>query len=72
MDEIYRKNIQFFKDEKLFVLVYAVLTKFNLKETARKAILYYFEKCIFSSELALKGSLLLKNLGDNILNANNL
>ena len=72
LDEIYRKNIQFFKDEKLFVLVYAVLTKFNLKETARKAILYYFEKCIFSSELALKGSLLLKNLGDNILNANNL
>ena len=66
LEEIYRKNSQYFKDENLFVLIYVVLTKYKLKETARKVIMFFFEKGIFSSEMALKSSLLLKNLGDNI------
>ena len=72
LEDIYRKNSKFFKDENLFIIIYVVLTKYKLKETARKAIMFYFEKCIFSSEIALNSSHLLKNLGDNILNANNL
>ena len=72
LDEIYRTNYQYFLDVNLFVKIYAVLTKYKLKTTARKAILFYFEKCIFSSDIALKSSQLLKSLGNNLLNAHKL
>ena len=72
LEEIYKTNNQYFLDVNLFVKIYAVLTKYKLKETTRKVIMFYFEKCIFSSEIALKSSQLLKNLGDNILNAHKL
>ena len=72
LEEIYKTNNQYFLDVNLFVKIYAVLTKYKLKETTRKVIMFYFEKCIFSSEIALKSSQLLKSLGDNLLNAHKL
>ena len=54
-------------DANLFAKVYAALTKYELKESSRRAILFYFEKCIFSSEIAHNCSSILKNLGENLL-----
>ena len=72
IDEIFRTKNQYFSDPNLFAKIYAVLTKYKLKETTRRAILYYFDKCIISSDISLNCSQLLKSLGDNLLNAHNL
>ena len=72
LDEIYRLNNDYFLDPNLFIKVYAVLTKFRLKESARRAIMVYFENSINSSDIALKSSYILKNLDKNILNSHNL
>ena len=69
LNEIYKGKRQLFLDINLFVKIYSVLTKYRLKEAARRAIMFYFEECIFSSEIALNCSHLLKNLGKNLLNA---
>ena len=34
--------------------------------------MFYFEKCIFSSEIAINCSSILKNLGENLLNAHSI
>ena len=67
LDEIYRRNNQLFLDIKLYVKVYAALTKYKFKESARKIIMTLFEKCINSSEISLSCSQILKNLGGNLL-----
>ena len=72
IEEIYRAEIKYFLDPNLFVKVYASLTKYKLKESARRAIMFYFEKCIFSSEIAINCSSILKNLGENLLNAHSI
>ena len=72
IDEIFRTKNQYFSDPNLFAKIYAVLTKYKLKETTRRAILYYFDKCVISSDISLNCSQLLKSLGDNLLNAHNL
>ena len=72
LDELYRNNSYYFINENLFVKVYAILTRYKFKQSARKAILLYFEKCIYSSGIALKSSLLIKKLEKNILNAHDL
>jgi hypothetical protein len=72
IDEMYRRNNQSFLDPNLFVKIYAVLTKYKLKETTRRAILFYFDKCIISSDIAFDCSQLLKSLGEDLLNAHNL
>ena len=72
LDEIYRLNNDYFLDPNLFIKVYAVLTKLRLKESARRAIMVYFENSINSSDIALKSSYILKNLDKNILNSHNL
>ena len=46
LEEIYRDNNRYLEDENLFIIIYAVLTKYKYKETARKAIMFYFEKSI--------------------------
>ena len=72
LDELYRKNSEDFCNVNLFVKIYAVLARYKFKETARRAIMLYFEKCIYSSEVAFKSSLLLKSFEKNILNAHEL
>ena len=72
IEEIFRADIQNFMDVNLFTRIYAVLTKYKLKETARRAIMFYFEKSISSSIIALNSSKLLKNLGEDLLTAHNL
>ena len=72
IEEIYRSELKYFMDSNLFVKVYAALTKYKLKESARRAIMFYFEKCIFSSEIAINCSIILKNLGENLLNAHSI
>jgi hypothetical protein len=72
LNEIYKGKRQLFLDINLFVKIYSVLTKYRLKEAARRIIMFYFEECIFSSEIALNCSHLLKNLGKNLLNAHKL
>ena len=69
---MFRSKNQYFSDPNLFAKIYAVLTKYKLKETTRRAILYYFDKSIISSDISLKCSHLLKSLGDDLLNAHNL
>ena len=69
LNEIYKGKRQLFNDINLYVKIIAVLTKYRLKEAARRIIMFYFEECIFSSEIALNCSHLLKNLGKNLLNA---
>ena len=72
IEEMYRTNNQYFLDPNLFAKIYAVLTKYKLKETTRRAILFYFDKCIISSDIALHCSQLLKTIGEDLLNAHNL
>ena len=72
IEEIYRSEIKYFIDANLFVKVYAALTKYKLKESSRRKIMFYFEKCIFSSEIAINCSSILKNLGENLLNAHSI
>ena len=72
IEEIYRTNNHYFLDENLFVKIYAFLSKYKLKESTRRAILFYFDKCIISSDIALKSSKILKDLGDDLLNAHKL
>ena len=72
LDELYRRNSNEFCNINLFVKIYATLARYKFKERARRAIMLYFEKCIYSSEVAFKSSLLLKSLKTNILNAHEL
>ena len=72
LDEIYRINKDYFLNPNLFVKINAILSKYKLKESARRAIMTYFEKCIFSSEIALKSSHLLKSIDNDLLIAHKL
>ena len=72
LDELYTNNCNDFYNINLFVKIYAILARYKYKEGARRAIMLYFEKCINSSEVALKSSLLLKSFDKNILNAHEL
>ena len=72
LDEIYRMNKDYFLNPNFFVKINAILSKYKLKESAKSAIMTYFEKSIFSSELALKSSHLLKSIDNDLLIAHNL
>ena len=72
IEELYRANIHYFSDVNLFVKIYSILSKYKLKESTRRAIMFYFDKCIISSDIAIKSSQLLKFLGENLLNAHKL
>ena len=72
LDEIYRANTEYFMDANLCVKVYSALTKYKFKENSRRAIMYYFDKCITSSKIAFNCSKILKNLGEDLLNAHSL
>ena len=61
-----------FMDINLFIKVYAVLTGFQFKPKTRKFLMEIFWQSICSNEIALEAVYILKNLGDNLLNANNL
>ena len=69
LNEVYKGTRKIFLDVNLYAKIVAVLTKYRLKEAARRIIMFYFEECIFSSEITLNCSHLLKNLGKNLLNA---
>ena len=51
LDEIYKINYKYFLNVNLFIRIYAVLAKYKLKESARRAIMVYFEKCMFLIKL---------------------
>ena len=72
LDDLYRINKYYFCNANLFIKIYSILTKYKLTLSARRAIMLYFEKCIYSSEIAFECSKLLKNLEKNILNAHEL
>ena len=72
LDEIYKLNSNYFLNINLFIRIYSVLARYKLKESARRAIMIYFERCLFSSEIALKSSQILKSIGNNLLNAHKL
>ena len=72
IEEMYRNNNQFFLDANLFAKIYSFLSKYSLKESTRRAIYFYFEKCISSSEIAFNCSIILKKLGDDLLTSHKL
>jgi len=72
LDAIYKINDNYFLDEKLFIKILTVLSKYKLKSSARRTILAYFEKCIFSSSTVLNSILIMKNIRKNLLNSHKL
>ena len=72
LDNIYKINENYFLDEKLFIKILTVLSKYKLKASARRTILAYFEKCIFSSSTVLNSILIMKNIRKNLLNSHKL
>ena len=51
LDDTYKKDIQLFNDPKLFVKVYAALSRHKFKQPVRRRIMQYFENCITSPEI---------------------
>jgi len=72
LDSIYKANDKYFLDEKLFIKILVVLSKYKLKASARRTILAYFEKCIFSSSTVLNSILIMNNIRRNLLNSHKL
>ena len=72
LDAIYHTNEKYFLDEKLFIKILIVLSKYKLKASARRTILAYFEKCIYSSSKALNCLVILNNIRKNLLNSHKL
>ena len=72
LDILYKINDNYFLDEKLFIKILAVLSKYKLKASARRTILAYFEKCIFSSSTVLNTIAIMNNIRKNLLNSHKL
>ena len=72
LDKIYKINDNYFLDEKLFIKILTVLSKYKLKASARRTILAYFEKCIFSSSTVFNSLLIMNNIRKNLLNSHKL
>ena len=51
LDDTYKKDTQLFNDPKLFVKVYAALSRHKFKQPVRRRIMQYFENCITSPEI---------------------
>ena len=51
LDETYKKDPQLFNDPKLFIKIYAILSRHKFKQPVRRRIMQYFDSCITSPEI---------------------
>ena len=61
-----------FTDVNLFVKIYGALSRYKFKPEWRKFLMDFFKKSIFSNKINLEARHIIKNLGDNLLNAHKL
>ena len=69
LTRIFKRKKECLTDVKLFVKIYAVFSRYKLKVQARKFLMELFSQSIFSNKIALEAMCIIKNLGDNLLNA---
>ena len=72
LKRIFTRKKESLIDVNLFVKMYAVFSRYKLKEPARKFLMELFSQSIFSNKIALEAMCIIKSLGDNLLNAHNL
>ena len=72
LTRIYKRKKECLADVNLFVKMYAVFSRYKLKEQARKFLMELFTQSISSNKIALEAMCILRNLGNNLLNAHKL
>lgn len=70
LEEIFKKREkEFINDANLFAKMYGVFSRYKLKEEARKFLMDIFKKIMNSNKIALEARHIIKNIGNNLLNA---
>ena len=72
LDDTYKKDPQLFNDPKLFVKVYAVLSRHKFKQPVRRRIMQYFDNCISSPEIIENAVKIMNGLDNDLLLAHEL
>ena len=72
LKKVFINKKECFSDVNLFVKMYAVFSRYKFKSHIRKFLMELFTKCIFSNKICLEAMHIIKNLGDNLLNAHNM
>jgi hypothetical protein len=72
LDDTYKKDPQLFNDPKLFVKVYALLSRHKFKQPVRRRIMQYFENCISSIEIIESAVKIMEDLDKDLLLAHEL
>ena len=67
LDETYKKDPQLFNDPKLFIKVYAALSRHKFKQPVRRRIMQYFDNCIISPEIIENAVKIMNDLGQDLL-----
>ncbi len=67
LDETYKKDPQLFNDPKLFIKVYAALSRHKFKQPVRRRIMQYFDNCIISPEIIESVVKIMNELGQDLL-----
>ena len=72
LDDTYKKDQQLFNEPKLFVKVYAALSRHKFKQPVRRKIMQYFDNCITSPEIIENAVKIMNGLEKNLLLAHEL
>jgi hypothetical protein len=72
LDDTYKKDPQLFNDPKLFVKVYALLSRHKFKQPVRRRIMQYFENCISSIDIIESAVKIMDELDKDLLLAHEL
>ena len=67
LDDTFKKDQHLFNDPKLFVKVYAALSRHKFKQPVRRKIMQYFENCITSSEITESAVKIMNDLDKDLL-----
>ena len=72
LDDTFKKEPQLFNDPKLFVKVYALLSRHKFKQPVRRRIMQYFDNCINSIEIIESAVKIMDELDKDLLLAHEL
>ena len=72
LDDSYKKDQTSFNDPKLFVKVYAALSRHKFKQPVRRRIMQYFDHCITSPEIIESAVKIMNGLDKDLLLAHEL
>ena len=67
LDETFKKEPQLFNDPKLFIKVYAALSRHKFKQPVRRKIMQYFDNCISSPEIIDNAYKIMNEIGEDLL-----